>query len=123
MPTHTRSWLSCLRPVFCFACTRLSRQGLAHQAALRQVTSRAAQRCRQLKVSVFQRWRLATAAAAVERLRRQERAGSIGRGAVVAEAALRRRDAGRVLAGFRRWREVDEEVRRASDPGVARAGE
>ncbi|CAB1114525.1 unnamed protein product [Ectocarpus sp. CCAP 1310/34] len=86
------------------------RKDLARQAALRQATSRAAQRCRQLKVSAFQRWRLATAAAAVERLRRRERAGSIGRGAVVAEAVLRRRDAGRVLSGFRRWREADEEA-------------
>lgn len=59
----------------------------------------------------FQRWRLATATAAVEKLRQQERVGSIGRGAVVAEAALRKRDAKRVLSGFRRWREADAKVR------------
>lgn len=62
-------------------------------------------------MSAFQRWRLATVTAAVEKLRQQERTGSIGRGAVVAQAALKRRDAGRLSAGFRRWREADAEVR------------
>eukprot|EP00903_Cladosiphon_okamuranus_P010836 g10237.t1 len=85
------------------------RKDLTRQAALRQLARRAAQRSREVEVSAFQRWRLATATAAVERLRQQERAGCIGRGAVMAEAALKRRDAGRVSAGFRRWREADAE--------------
>lgn len=66
-------------------------------------------------MAAFQRWRLATATAVVEKLRQRERAGSIGRGAAVAEVALRRRDAGRVSAGFRRWREADAEVRRVAE--------
>eukprot|EP00752_Nemacystus_decipiens_P016258 g14538.t1 len=87
------------------------RKDLARQAALRHVARRAARRSREVEVAAFQRWRLATATAVVEKLRRQERAGSVGRGAVVAEAALRRRDAGRISAGFRRWREADAEMR------------
>ena len=103
-----RSYLSALP-----ACTPAPphTQDLTRQAALRQVARRAAQRSRGVEVAAFQRWRLATATAVVEKLRQQERAGSIGRGAVVAEAALRRRDAGRVSAGFRRWKEADAEVR------------
>lgn len=64
-------------------------------------------------MSAFQRWRLATSAAAVQKLKRQKLAGDVGRGVTVAEAVLRRRGAGRVVAGFRRWREADKEVRNA----------
>ncbi|CAN0007552.1 unnamed protein product, partial [Scytosiphon promiscuus] len=93
----------------------LSSQDLARQAALRQIALRAAQRSRQVEVSAFQRWRLATATAAVERLRLQERAGSVGRGVVLAEAVLRRRDAGRVVTGWKggRVRCCDEKERSA----------
>lgn len=92
------------------ACVVFSSQDLTRQAALRQVAIRVAQRSREAGAAAFQRWRLATAAAVVEKLRQQERAGSVGRGAAAAEAALKRRDAGRVSAGFRRWREADAEV-------------
>lgn len=67
---------------------RVSRQHLARQAVLRRLTRRGVQSSRRLALA-FWRCRLAAATA---RLRQQEREGGIGRGAVVAETALGRRD-------------------------------
>lgn len=69
------------------------------------------QRSKEMKRKGFQYWRLAAATATLARLRQEGRKESIGRGASLAEAVLRRHDRVRLLAGFRRWRIADAMVR------------
>lgn len=85
-------------------------QRYAREAVLRQVVFKADRRSRDAKAKALQRWRLASATAAMEDLRWQQRTKSLERAAVLTETMLNRRDGERVLTGFQRWRVADAEV-------------
>lgn len=86
-------------------------QQLSRKAAFRRVVYRTAQRAREIKVKAFQRWRLAAAAAAMTNPRQQQLKKDLRRGAVMAEAILKRQDGAVQLAGFQRWKNADAKVK------------
>lgn len=90
----------------------VAKQDFEKRAALRRVAQISARRFRQAKARAFHRWQLATAEAAMDDLRQQQHDDSLGRGAVLSEAILRRRDSTRLRAGFHRWTDVCAKVRR-----------
>ena len=90
----------------------MTKQDFEKRAALRRVGRISSRRFRQTEAKAFHRWRLATAEAAMDDLRQQQRDNSLGRGAVLSEAILRRRDSACLRAGFQGWTDVCAKVRR-----------
>lgn len=90
----------------------MTKQDFEKRAALRRVAQISARRFRQTEAKAFHRWRLGTAEAAMDDLRQQQRDNSLGRGAVLSEAILRRRDSACLRAGFQRLTDVCAKVRR-----------